>query len=100
MLSFIFIFFLLLSVTQDLEERARIMKMKMKLAQQGQGMAMTHPDIESRLMRRDHRSEMMERGISHDRVERMRERAMEKNYERGRDMERSHHRSRRHKGKN
>ncbi|CAG5135117.1 unnamed protein product, partial [Candidula unifasciata] len=87
--------------TQDLEERARIMKMKMKLAQQGQGMAMTHPDIESRLMRRDHRGEMMDRGhdrsISHDRVERMRERAMEKNYERGRDIERSHHRSRRHK---
>ncbi|KAH9498275.1 Regulating synaptic membrane exocytosis protein 2 [Bulinus truncatus] len=89
-------------VTQDLEERARIMKMKMKLAQQGQGTPVMHPEGDSRsTRRRDRHGDMGERShdrsISHDRVERMRERALERNYERGRDTERGHHRSRRHK---
>ncbi|KAI8764624.1 regulating synaptic membrane exocytosis protein 2 isoform X3, partial [Biomphalaria glabrata] len=89
-------------VTQDLEERARIMKMKMKLAQQGQGTPLMHPEGDSRsTRRRDRHGDLGDRGhdrsISHDRVERMRERALERNYERGRDTERAHHRSRRHK---
>lgn len=96
-------FSLIFSVTQDLEERTRIMKMKMKLAQQGQGLGTGYPESESRMTRhRDRHGEMIDRahdrGISHDRIERMRERAMGRNSERGRDPERSHHRQRRHKG--
>ncbi|KAK3798166.1 hypothetical protein RRG08_062763 [Elysia crispata] len=104
-------------VTQDLEERTRHLKMKMKLAQQDRqrtptsssGMPSDAESISSRpIRRRDRHSSadpsLNERGgkdrmgghdrsISHDRVERMRE----KNYERGRDPDRPHHRPRRHK---
>ncbi|GFN91092.1 regulating synaptic membrane exocytosis protein 2 [Plakobranchus ocellatus] len=109
-------------VTQDLEERARIMKMKMKLAQQDRqrttptsssGMP-SDSESSARVPRRRDRHasadpSMMERGggkdrvgghdrsISHDRVERMRERPHDRGYERGRDPDRPHHRSRRHK---
>ena len=105
-------------MTQDLEERTRHLKMKMKLAQQDRqrtltsssGMPSDAESISSRpIRRRDRHSSadpsLNERGgkdrmgghdrsISHDRVERMRE----KNYERGRDPDRPHHRPRRHKG--
>ncbi|RUS73733.1 hypothetical protein EGW08_018513, partial [Elysia chlorotica] len=104
-------------VTQDLEERTRHLKMKMKLAQQDRqrtppsssGIPSDAESLSSRSMRRRDRHSsadpsLNERGskdrmsghdrsISHDRVERMRE----KNYERGRDPDRPHHRSRRHK---
>ena len=106
-------------MTQDLEERTRHLKMKMKLAQQDRqrtppsssGMPSDAEPSSSRSVRRRDRHasadpSLNERGskdrmgghdrsISHDRVERMRER----NYERGRDPERPHHRQRRHKGK-